>query len=109
MGAQVDAAGFLFRRQEIHAGGAAAEPLADAALEIADAGLGGAVVVAVAGNAEPDSSRDESLADLVLPIEVGHRYVAVAAAIKVVAVADPPLEPLEVGQKVGVAPARVAA
>src|SRR6185295_11512479 len=77
--------------------------------EIAGAGLRRAVVVAVAGNAEAGGAGEEGVADLVLPIEVGHRDVAVAAAIKIVAVADPPLEPLEVGEKVGVAPAGVAA
>src|SRR5437660_3884934 len=44
-----------------------------------------------------------------LPIEVGHRNVAVAASIKVVTFADPPLKSFEIGQEVGVAPADVAA
>ena len=109
MGAKVDPPGLLLRRQEIHPARAAAQPLVDAALEIADAGLRRAVVVGVAGNAEACGPGEERLADLVLPIEVGHRDVAVAAAIKVVTFADPPLEPLEIGQQVGVAPARVAA
>src|SRR5262249_7936863 len=109
MGANVDPPGLLLRRQEIHPARAAAQPIVNAALEIADAGLRGAVVVAVARNAEAGGPVDERLADFVLPVEVGHRNVAVAAAIEGVTVADPPLEPLEIGQEVGVAPTRVAA
>src|SRR5262245_7838404 len=109
MGANVDPPGLLLRRQEIHPACAATQTLVDAALEIADAGLGRAIVVGVAGNIEADGPGDERLADLVLPIEVGHRNVAVATAIKVVTFADPRLKPLEIGQEVGVAPARVAA
>src|SRR5262249_7756196 len=68
-----------------------------------------ALVVGVAGNTEADGAGDERLTDLVLPIEVGHRNIAVATAIEVVTFADPPLKPFEIGQEVGVAPARVAA
>src|SRR5258707_31554 len=109
LGAKVAPAGFVPRRQEIPPGRAAAQPLVDAGLEIAGAGLRRTVVVGVAGNAEAFGPGEERLADLVRPIEVGHRDVAVAAAIKVVTVADPALEPLEIGQQVGVAPAGVAA
>src|SRR5262245_57297071 len=109
MGAKIDPPGLLLRRQQIHPPRAAAQALVDAALQIADAGLRCAVVVGVAGDAEADGASDECLADLVLPIEVGHRDVAVAPPIKVVSCADPPLEPLEIGEEVGVAPARIAA
>src|SRR5262245_19603589 len=88
MGAQVDLPGLLLRRQQIHPARAAAQPLVDGTLRIADAWLRRAVVVAVAGDTEAFGSRNEGLADLVLPIEVGDRNVAVAAPVKIVAVAD---------------------
>src|SRR5262249_19055294 len=65
--------------------------------------------VGVAGNAETGGAGQECLADLMLPIEVGHRNVAVAAPIKVVTFANPALEAFEIGQEIGIAPARVAA
>ena len=82
MGAKVDPPGLLHGRQEIHPAGTAAQPFVYAALEIADTGLCRAVVVRIARNAEANRSGDERLADLVLPIEVGHRNVAVAAPIE---------------------------
>src|SRR3954447_3354969 len=84
MGAKVNPPRLLAGGEEIHPARAAAQPLVNAALQIANAGLRRAVVVGVAGNAEAGSSGNERLADLVLPIEVGHRNVAIAAAIEVV-------------------------
>jgi hypothetical protein len=109
MSAQVDPAGFLLRRQKIHPARALSQPLVDVALQITGAGLRRAVVVIVARNAEARGAGEERLADLVWPIEIGHWDVAVAAAIKVIAAADAVLEPFEIGQEVGVAPARIAA
>src|SRR5262245_59530295 len=109
MDAKVNSPGLLMRWQEIHPTRAAAQPLVDAALEIADAGLRRAVVIGVAGDAKASGPGDKRFADLMLPIEVGHRNVAVAAPIKVVAFSDPLLKSFEIGQEVGVAPARVAA
>jgi hypothetical protein len=109
MRAKVDAAGLLECRQEIHPARAAAQSLVDAALQITGAGLRRAVIIKVARNAEAGGAGDERLADLMLPIEVRHRNIAVAASIQAVAFADPPLEPLEIGQEIGVTPACVAA
>ena len=101
--------GALHRRMQVAAGGAAAEPILHDALDVADAGLLDAVVVAVAWDALLHRTLDEGLADRVAPLEVGDRQVALAAAERVVGLAHAPLGAPEVGQHVGIAPAVVAA
>ncbi len=89
-------------------GGADAAALVDRALGVGHALLDGAVVVPVARDAETDRALDEGVTQRVVPVDVGDGEGAVAAAVGVVAVADAPLQALEVGQHVGIAPAAVA-
>ena len=80
----------------------------DRALEVADAFLGRAVVIMVARDTERDGAVDEGVAERVAPVEIGHGQPTVAAPKPVVAVADPSLRPLEIGQDVLIAPAAIA-
>src|SRR3546814_9103347 len=80
----------------------------DGPLEIADALLGAAVVVRVARDADADRAVDEGLAERMLPGQILDGERALAPAIGVVALPDPPFGALDVGQQVGIAPATVA-
>ncbi len=79
----------------------------DAALEVADPRLRGAVVVGVQRQAKALCTGDEGAADRVRPRDVAHRQRAAAAAPAVVT-ADAAFIALEVGQHVGIGPAGVA-
>ena len=100
----------LAGRMQERRGGADAAALVDGALGVGDAFLDGAVVVGVARDAEADGACDEGFAERMEPVDVGDGEGAVAAAEGRVrlAVAEPPLHALEVGEHVGVAPAAVA-
>ena len=49
----------------------------------------------------------ERLAERILPVHRGDGEIAVASAISVVALADAPLQPLEIGQHIRIAPAAI--
>ena len=86
-----------------------AQAVLDGALAVGHALLDRAVVVGVArecrGCTAPSMKASQSGS---LPVHGGDGEVAVAAAIGVVALADPPLQPLEIGQHVRIAPAAIA-
>ena len=98
----------LHRRVQERGRRAHAPPVVDGALRVGHAFLDGTVVVAVARNAEAHGACDEGLAQRITPVDVGDGQRPVAPAIGGVAVADAALQPLEVGQHVGIAPAAVA-
>ena len=85
-----------------------AQAVLDRALRVGDAFLDRAVVIVVAGNPERDRAGHEGLAERILPVHGGNGEVAVAAAIFVLALADPLLHPLEIRQHIRIAPAAVA-
>src|SRR4029453_14181407 len=62
----------------------------------------------VVGRARGGGALQEGLAERILPVHGGDGEIAVAAAISLVALADPPFQPLEIGQHVRIAPAAVA-
>lgn len=88
--------------------GADAAAFVNRALRVGDAFLGRAVIILVAWNAEALRTGDEGLAQRIAPVDVGDGQRPVAAVIGVFAVANAPLQPLEVGQHVGIAPAAIA-
>ena len=100
----------LAGRVQERRGGADAAALVDGALSVGDAFLNGAVVVGVARDAEADGACNEGLAERMEPVDVGDGEGAVAAAEGRVrlAIAEPPLHALEVGEHICVAPAAVA-
>ena len=85
-----------------------AQPVLDRALGVGDALLDRAVVIKVARNAERDRARHEGFAERILPVHGGDGESAVAAAIGVIAFADPALQPLEIRQHVRIAPTAIA-
>ena len=85
-----------------------AQAVLDGALGVGDALLDRAVVIGVARNAEAHRARHERLAKRVLPVHGGDSEVALAPAIGVLALADAPLQPLEIGQHIRIAPAAIA-
>jgi hypothetical protein len=85
-----------------------AQAVLDGALGVGDALLDRAVVIGVAGNAEAHGAGHEGLAERIAPVHGGDGERAVAPAIGIVALADPPLQPLEVRQHVRIAPAAIA-
>ena len=80
----------------------------DGALGVGHALLDRAVVIGVFRDAERDRAGHERLAQRILPVHGGDGEIAVAPAIGVLALADAPLQPLEIGQHVRIAPAAVA-
>ena len=85
-----------------------AQAVSDRALRVGYAFLDRAVVIGVARNAEAHRARHERLAERVSPVHGGDGEVALAPAIGVLALADAPLQPLEIGQHIRIAPAAVA-
>ena len=85
-----------------------AQAVLDGALAVGYALLDRAVVIGVARNAEAHGAFHEGLAQRILPVHGGDGEAAVAPAIGLVALADPPLQPLEIGQYVRIAPAAIA-
>ena len=98
----------LHRRMQERGRGADAAAFVNGALRVGDAFLGGAVVILVARNAEALRTGDEGFAQRIAPVDIGDGEIAVAAVIGVLALADASLQPLEVGQHVGIAPAPIA-
>ena len=98
----------LPRRMQERLRRAHAQAVLDGALAVGHALLDRAVVVGVFGNAEADGACHEGFAERILPVHGGDGERAVAPAIGVVALADAPLQPLEIGQHVRIAPAAVA-
>src|SRR5437868_288840 len=103
----IDIASFARRMQERLRGAHAQAPL-DGALAVGHALLDRAVVVGVARNAEAHSAFHEGLAERILPVHGGDGEAAIAAPIGLGPLADPPLQPLEIGQYVRIAPAAIA-
>src|SRR5205085_12289181 len=67
-----------------------------------------AVVIGILGNAEADGACHEGLAERILPFHGGDGERPLAAAERVLAFADPALQPLEVRQHIRIAPAAIA-
>ena len=85
-----------------------AQPVLDRALGVGDALLDRAVVIKVARDAERDRARHEGFAERILPVHGGDGQIAVTPAIGILALADAPLQPLEIRQHVRIAPAAIA-
>src|SRR5207247_369945 len=85
-----------------------AQAILNRTLGVGHALLYRAVVIGVARNAETDRAGHERLAERILPVHGGDGQVAVAPAIGVLALADPPLQPLEIRQHIRIAPAAIA-
>ncbi len=100
--------GPLPRRMQERGRGADSQPVLDGALDVGHAFLDRAVVIGVARNPEAQRAGHERLAQRIAPVHGGDNEVAVAPAKRVVALADAPLQPLEIGQHVRIAPAAVA-
>src|SRR5262249_36286911 len=83
-------------------------PAIDGTLGVADAFLGAAVVVGIAGNAEGLGPLDEGFAQRVVPVEIGDGQAALAPSIERLPFADAPLHAAEVGKHVGIPPAAIA-
>ncbi len=98
----------LARRMQERGRRTDAQAVLDGALGVGHALLDRAVVVGVARDAEADRARHERLAQRILPVHGGDGQVAVAPAIGVLALADAPLQPLEIGQHIRIAPAAIA-
>ena len=107
MGPHMDVRAFLRRMQE-RGRRADAQAVLDGALGVGHALLDRAVVIGVARNAEAHRARHERLAQRIPPLHGGDGEIAVAAAIGVLALADPAFHPLEIRQHVLIAPAAVA-
>ncbi len=85
-----------------------AQAVLDGALAVGHALLDRAVVIGIFGYAETDGSLHEGFAQRILPIHRRDGQIAVAPAKRFIALADPPLQPLEVGQDIRIAPAAIA-
>src|SRR5438128_5803593 len=96
MGPHVDIAALLRRMQERFRR-AHAQAALDGALAVGYALLDRAVVIGILGNAEADGACHEGLAERILPFHGGDGERPLAAAERVLAFADPALQPLEVG------------
>src|SRR6202035_2793346 len=107
VGAHIDVGPLLRRIQEGGRGTDAAAVL-DGALGVGDALLDRAVVIVVSGNPEAHRAGHERLAERILPVHGGDGEIAVAAAIGVLALADPALHPLEIRQHVRITPTAIA-
>src|SRR5439155_24610976 len=81
----------LARRMQERLRGAHAQAILDGALAVGHALLNRAVVIGIAWNPEAHSAFHEGLAQRILPIHRRDGEAAVAAAIGLVALADPPL------------------
>jgi hypothetical protein len=97
----------LRRRVQKHAGRADPAAIENGSLSVGDALLGTAVVVGIAWDAVLNSALDERLAQGMAPVDVGNDELAIPSAVGIVARANAPLHPPEVGQHIGVAPAPV--
>ena len=84
-------------------------PVVDGALDVRDTLLRGAVVIGIAGDAELRRAFDEGIAQRVTPAEVGDLDRALTPAEGVVPVTDTLFVAAEIGQHVGITPARIAA
>src|SRR5258705_3585051 len=91
-------------------GGRRADPQAvlDRALSVGHALLNRAVVIGVARNAERHRAGHERLAEGIPPVHGGDGQIALTPAIDVLALADAPLQPLEIRQHIRIAPAAIA-
>ena len=98
----------LARRMQERGRRTDAPAVLDGALGVGYALLDRAVVVGVFRDAEADRAGHERLAQRILPVHGGDGQIAVAPAIGVLALADAPLQPLEIGQHVRIAPAAIA-
>src|SRR3984957_12331843 len=78
------------------------------ALGIRDALLDRAIVIGVARDAQAHRTRHKGFAERIPPVHGGDGEVALAPAIGVLALADPPLKPLEIRQHIRIAPAAIA-
>src|SRR5205814_7222609 len=90
--------GPLHRRAQMADRGRTASALASGGLVVADAVLGGAIEIVVAGEAELGRALDEGFADRVV-LDIGNAERA-ATAVKLVGAADLMLGALEIGQHV---------
>src|SRR6266481_2369023 len=98
----------LPRRMQEGGRGTDAQAVPDGALGVGDALLDGAVVIGVARDAETDGAGHEGFAERILPVHGGDGEIALAPAIGVIALADAPLQPLEIRQHVRIAPTAIA-
>ena len=83
-------------------------PFLNRALGVGYALLDGAVVIRVARNAETHRAGHERLAERIPPVHGGDGQIALAPSKLILALADPPLQPLEIWQHVRIAPAAIA-
>src|SRR3954464_3295171 len=107
MGAHMDIRPFA-RGMQKRSRGADAAAVLNGTLRVGDAFLDRAVVVGVARNAEAHRTSHERLAERIAPLHGGNRQTAVAPAIGILALADAPLQPLEIRQHIRIAPAAIA-
>ena len=107
MGADMDV-GPLLRRMQERGRSTARAAVLDGALGVGDALLDRAVVIMIARNPEAHRAGHEGFAERILPIHRGDGEIAVAAAIGVLALADPALHAPEIGQHVRIAPVAIA-
>src|SRR3979409_314207 len=85
-----------------------APAIPDRALRVRYAFLNCAVVIGVARDAERNRAGHERLAERILPVHGGHGQITLAPTIGVLALADAPLQPPEIGQHIRIAPAAIA-
>src|SRR6266403_3900259 len=85
-----------------------AQAILNRALGVGYALLDRTVVIRVARNAEGHRAGHERLAERIPPVHGGDGQIAIAPAKSVLALADAPLQPLEVWQHVWIAPAAIA-
>ena len=85
-----------------------AQAILNGALGVGDAFLDRAVVIGVARNPQTDRAGHEGFAERIAPVHGGDGEIAVAAAKRFVALADAPLQPLEIWQHILIAPAAIA-
>ena len=107
MGPHLDIGAFP-RRMQKRGRRADTQAILDGALGVGNALLDRAIVVGVARNAEAHRTGHERFAERIAPVHGGDGQIAVTAAKGVVALADAPFQPLEIGQHVLIAPAAIA-